>query len=499
MSALSTEAGLLNLLEGIRGTSTSTLLLKDDDVTEKGKDDRTAEEVQWVSEYDSLSSEIDDGDGVKRERERDGRRREGGTEEGSEEGSGGVNSRHHESSINYYDSAANSSSCSCSFSFSCPDTIHNNHQNISQKQSNSNNNNNNNNSSNDSNSIVISNDNKEVNQVNIAESDTQNKIESGDKRYPTIISAVRDRNNVLDDHGNDNIKCVSQHTTKTRDKEVVKEGENEVGEGSRYEERKAVKALYKQKQQSGQMSRKNNSNNKNGDRRSGLDANSDDFRVGGMLGRGKGLKAGFQIDQVRGLYDDDEEEEGEGDGGEGIRGKSLGKVRRKGVIYFVPRSNGMTGVVGSPLNQDSEQGGGGSGVVEGLHANGTTQSSALSRSLQREEEGSENGGVVGGEGGGGADVFGGEVPGLGFLSYIADSDDGVMRACALRTIVVSNFLSVCLSVCLSVGRSVGRSVLCSVRGENSIRTVLNTVLCYALLYSTLLYNTVYQSVHMERI
>ena len=43
MSALSTEAGLLNLLDGIRGTltststSTSTLLLKHDDVTMKGK------------------------------------------------------------------------------------------------------------------------------------------------------------------------------------------------------------------------------------------------------------------------------------------------------------------------------------------------------------------------------------------------------------------------------------------------------------------------------
>ena len=85
MSALSTEAGLLNLLDGIRGTltststSTSTLLLKHDDVTMKGKgkDDCTVERVQWVSEYDILSSEIEDGDVVQREREREreGRRR----------------------------------------------------------------------------------------------------------------------------------------------------------------------------------------------------------------------------------------------------------------------------------------------------------------------------------------------------------------------------------------------------------------------------------------
>lgn len=50
--------------------------------------------VQWVS---YLSSEIDDGDVVRRatvgESEREG---------GSEEGSGGVNSRYHESSINHY-------------------------------------------------------------------------------------------------------------------------------------------------------------------------------------------------------------------------------------------------------------------------------------------------------------------------------------------------------------------------------------------------------------
>lgn len=57
--------------------------------------------VQWVSEYAYLSSEIDDGDVVRRETVGESER-VGGSEEGREEGSGGVNSRYHESSINHY-------------------------------------------------------------------------------------------------------------------------------------------------------------------------------------------------------------------------------------------------------------------------------------------------------------------------------------------------------------------------------------------------------------
>ena len=157
-----------------------------------------------------------------------------------------------------------------------------------------------------------------------------------------------------------------------------------------------------------------------------------------MLGRGKGLKAGFQINQVRGLYDDDEEEDVEG--GEGSRGMSAGKIRRKGIIYFVPRINGSAGVAAPPSSRISDQGGEG-GLKEIFHTNGCTQSSALSLPVQGGGEG-EEGGEVGEE-----DVFGGEIPGLGFLSYIADSDDGVMRACALRTIVVSMQLSDVFILC----------------------------------------------------
>ena len=195
---------------------------------------------------------------------------------------------------------------------------------------------------------------------------------------------------------------------------------------------------------------------------------SDDFRVGGLLGRGKGRKACFNIDQIRGMYDDDEEEEEEqelenGDeGNENFRSglkegelkymkegekdgeKRITKIRRKGVIYFVPRNSGVrTSTQHTDENTDEN------GVLT-VRTNDTSETGNKivhidGNNILTKIPATDPGSFEDGE-----DVPGGSIPGLGMLSYIVDDEDKVMRACALRTIVVSAGVSVCVRLCMYV-------------------------------------------------
>jgi hypothetical protein len=464
VSALSTEAGLLNLLEGIRLSGPSTLLLASSDVTGEGSDDYDVSGVV-ESDYDEREVKMrsDGGEGEAVAGSDDVR--------GMVEGSDGEEGVKDSAGYDYISSETDDNGGRGNGESKISGSSHSNSQqhcnthNSSSSSSNNNssisniNNYTNNSSSNNSSSSInisgssssgnISDNNKCRVEVNTTETKCTERKSHSDI---SVVSSI-DNIEIGSESRNSSEECASKQTAhevgkgvgRKEDKETEDKGEDEV---SRYEERKAKKELYKQKQQKGQNSHKNG--NKLGAKSSGLDANSDDFRVGGMLGRGKGMKAGFQISQVRGLYDDDEEEEGQGEGGEG--GVVVGKVRRKGVIYFVPRSNGVaaaatvTAVTEPPLSQGEAGertcgvergaggGGGAGGSVEGLHTNEYSQSAL---SLSNPVQGGGGGEGCGGGAGEDGDVIGGEVPGLGFLSYIADSEDGVMRACALRTIVVS--------------------------------------------------------------
>ena len=171
------------------------------------------------------------------------------------------------------------------------------------------------------------------------------------------------------------------------------------------------------------------------------------------------------MDQIRGLYDDDEEEQvgGEGEEGnvmnndedsykihsdkkEGIKGseglgqgqgeneeKRSNKIRRMGVIYFVPRNSGVitTSEHANEINQEnnvhtvrSNSDNNDLIVSKIVHINGNNAITVIPdldlSSFEDEEE-----------------VPGGTIPGLGMISYIVDDEDKVIRACALRTIVVS--------------------------------------------------------------
>ena len=470
MSALSTEAGLLNLLEGIRLSGPSTLLLTSNDVIGEGGDDYDDTSGVVESDYDERVVKMSSGDG------------RGETVGGSDDVRGMVEGSQNEGGVKGsagYDcisSEIDDNGGQSNGGRKTHDTHHSNGQQHCHTHNSSNNNNNNNSNinidsknDNSSSSSSSSNSSSSSSSGNISSNNIKCRVEEvnitvtqgTEKKSHSDISVVSCSEDIEIGSRNSSISKNTAHEVvkgvgriegeeiEIQEKKEEKEdkGEDEV---SRYEERKAKKELYKQKQQKGQNSHKNG--DKLGGKSSGLDAIADDFRVGGILGRGKGIKAGFQISQVRGLYDDDEEEEGQGEGGEG--GAMVGKVRRKGVIYFVPRSNGVpvtaaaaaaalsAAVTESPMSQ-GEAGertgaeGGRSGV--GLHTNVYSQS-ALSLPLQGGDGcggGSGSGSVNAGEDG---DVIGGEVPGLGFLSYIADSEDGVMRACALRTIVVSYYI-----------------------------------------------------------
>ena len=444
MSALSTEAGLLNLLEGIRLSGPSTLLLTSGDVTVEGSDcDEGGMKMRSESDESGIVEVSGDVRGIvgSGDYERE-------TTVRSSDGEGGVKECADydciSSEIDGNGERRNGGSSKSDSSHNANQQHSHAHCSSSSSSNNNNNNSNSNINSDSSSSIYISNNKCRVEEVTITET------QGTERKSHSDISVVSSSENIEIgcESRNSGKECISKYTAHEVEKGVgrkegkeKKEKDVEGDEVSRYEERKAIKESYKQKQQKGQNSNKDG--NKLGGKSSGLDANSDDFRVGGMLGRGKGMKAGFQTSQVRGLYDDDEEEEGVG--GEG--GVMVGKVRRKGVIYFVPRSNGVTAaatvsaaaVTDPPLYQGDagERGAGGGGSEDGLHTNVCTQA-ALSLSHPVQGRGGEGGG--GGSGGAGEDedVIGGEVPGLGFLSYIADSEDGVMRACALRTIVVSD-------------------------------------------------------------
>ena len=181
---------------------------------------------------------------------------------------------------------------------------------------------------------------------------------------------------------------------------------------------------------------------------------SDDFRVGGILGRGKGRKACFNVDQIRGLYDDDVEEEeeienndeGNEDPRDGAKKEEWGdgekriiKIRRKGVIYFVPRNSGVR--KSAPHTDEKiEQ----NGVLTVRPNNFSEMNNRVihidGNDVLAKIPATDPGSYEDGE-----EVPGGSIPGLGMLSYIVDDEDKVMRACALRTIVVS--VCSCVRVC----------------------------------------------------
>jgi hypothetical protein len=291
-------------------------------------------------------------------------------------------------------------------------------------------------------------------------SDTTDKFTSNNS-----VSNNNDNNGSNNNHGNENSDKVNNNIINSiaQNHDISYHPSSEKNENTTYktnlskiecqEERKKKKETYKKKQQT----QKNCKNGK-----------SDDFRIGGLLDRTRGKKSGFNMKQVRGLYDDDEEEgeeeseeesegggkegggEGERDGGEGIKYDEGGvgggglkrvitKVRRNGIIYFIPRS---TGIAPSP----EEKGLGNRMENNCIHIDENSQVVPYSATNQY-EEGRRQGEKEGEE----------EIPGLGFLSYVVDGRDGTMRACALRTIVVrrrNSCLSICLSLCLSLCLSV---------------------------------------------
>ena len=203
-------------------------------------------------------------------------------------------------------------------------------------------------------------------------------------------------------------------------------------------------------------------------------ASGSDFRAGG-IGRSRGRKAAFNLNRVRGLYDDPSlgEEDGDGDGregpgvaaesGDGAKPGSTSSVRRKGVIYFVPRAR--------PGDSNTAAGGGtgqprlATAPGPDLHTLTTSVGSGHGKSTIESRAGTEYDGEGEGEGEGGVTpgqgtfcyvthtrfthntrshppppphthiYIPGVIPGLGMLCYIRDEEDGALRACALRTVV----------------------------------------------------------------
>ena len=142
-------------------------------------------------------------------------------------------------------------------------------------------------------------------------------------------------------------------------------------------------------------------------------SNGSAFRAGG-IGRSRGRRAAFNLNRIEGMYDDCVVEDEGDDGLEGTTREGSRKLRRKGTIYFVPRSQASTAADGSSsslpkLSSTSTSGdGNGSGASAGV--------SSIGSSVNGNQEPSM-------------------IPGLGMLSYVHDDEDGALRAVALRTIV----------------------------------------------------------------
>jgi hypothetical protein len=149
---------------------------------------------------------------------------------------------------------------------------------------------------------------------------------------------------------------------------------------------------------------------------------SDDFRVGGNMNRHKGPKAAFNVSQIRGLYDDadDEVTDGDNDFNDNDESSKI-KIRRRGVIYFVPRSTGMNigkSNIGQKAGHDLK--------IKDKFDIDNDIDSRINQS-QISIPGDISGSVEGSDTG--------EISGLGMLSYIMDDKDQTMRACALRTVI----------------------------------------------------------------
>eukprot|EP00596_Hydrurales_sp_CCMP1899_P003942 CAMPEP_0119048604 /NCGR_PEP_ID=MMETSP1177-20130426/59877_1 /TAXON_ID=2985 /ORGANISM="Ochromonas sp, Strain CCMP1899" /LENGTH=457 /DNA_ID=CAMNT_0007024739 /DNA_START=48 /DNA_END=1422 /DNA_ORIENTATION=- len=142
---------------------------------------------------------------------------------------------------------------------------------------------------------------------------------------------------------------------------------------------------------------------------------SDDFRVGGHLNRHKGSKATFNVSQIRGLYDDADEEVTDGDNDNEESSKI--KIRRRGVIYFVPRTTGDI-VRGHKAGNNLE-------INDKFDIDNDIDKRVNQSQVSMPDESS--GSVEK------SDTA--EISGLGMLSYIMDDGDQIMRACALRTVV----------------------------------------------------------------
>lgn len=154
-------------------------------------------------------------------------------------------------------------------------------------------------------------------------------------------------------------------------------------------------------------------------------AAGNDFRAGG-IGRSRGRKAAFSMDRVRGLYDDptllgeaaDDDSDGDGAANGSAdavassenAGRRATAVRRKGVIYFVPRARATSDMATQALPRRAAPA---ATPAPAPSDHGTTA---------RNREGDS------------VDAAG-AIPGLGMLCYVRDDDDGVLRACALRTLV----------------------------------------------------------------
>lgn len=149
---------------------------------------------------------------------------------------------------------------------------------------------------------------------------------------------------------------------------------------------------------------------------------NDDFRVGGNMNRHKGPKAAFSVSQIRGLYDDADDEVTDGDDDFNDNDDSSKvKIRRRGVIYFVPRS-----ALINPVGVNRGQKAGLDLKVKDkfdidndIDSRITQSQISVPGETPRSVEGSDTG----------------EISGLGMLSYIMDDKDQTMRACALRTVI----------------------------------------------------------------
>ena len=130
------------------------------------------------------------------------------------------------------------------------------------------------------------------------------------------------------------------------------------------------------------------------------------FRAGG-IGRSRGRRAAFNLNRIEGMYDDCVAEEEGDDGLEGTPSEGGRKLRRKGTIYFVPRTqvpddaNSASTSMQKLSSTSNSSDGNGSSISAGVNGN---QEPSL-------------------------------IPGLGMLSYVHDDEDGALRAVALRTIV----------------------------------------------------------------